>query len=132
VDKYVILYDEDCGFCRWSLSKVLALDRDRHLRPVPLQGEESDMLLRRMDHSRKLASWHLVDEEGTIYSGGAALGPLLRILPFGGPFALLASSFPGAGDFLYRLVAANRELLGKIIGEQACAVDPAAVAHRAD
>jgi hypothetical protein len=25
----VILFDNDCGFCRWSLSKLLA--RDRHV-----------------------------------------------------------------------------------------------------
>ena len=27
----VALYDEDCGFCRWTLAKLLRLDRDGRL-----------------------------------------------------------------------------------------------------
>ena len=41
----VLLYDEDCGFCRWSLAKILAWDREGRIRPVPLQSEEADRLL---------------------------------------------------------------------------------------
>ncbi|MFI5027407.1 MAG: hypothetical protein ACHQCF_00315 [Solirubrobacterales bacterium] len=39
-----VLYDRDCGFCRWSLDKVLAWGRDR-LRPVKIQSEEGARLL---------------------------------------------------------------------------------------
>ena len=38
----VILFDNDCGFCRWSLSKLLAWDRHGWLRPVALQSEQAD------------------------------------------------------------------------------------------
>ena len=32
-----VLYDGDCGFCKWSLAKLLAWDRRGALRPLPLQ-----------------------------------------------------------------------------------------------
>src|SRR5215218_7728937 len=37
----VILFDNDCGFCRWSLSKLLAWDRHGRLRPIALQSEQA-------------------------------------------------------------------------------------------
>ena len=42
---YAVLYDRDCGFCRWSLDKILAWDRRRRLRPVAIQSEEGQRLL---------------------------------------------------------------------------------------
>ena len=40
-----LLYDRDCGFCRWCLGKVLTWDRRRSIRPVAIQSEEADRLL---------------------------------------------------------------------------------------
>jgi predicted DCC family thiol-disulfide oxidoreductase YuxK len=94
----VILFDNDCGFCRWSLSKLLAWDRHGRLRPVALQSEEADDLLMGMDRERKMASWHLVARNGHIYSGGAAVPQLARLLPVGAPIAALASTFPRTAD----------------------------------
>ena len=37
-----LIYDSDCGFCRWLLAKVLAWDRRGALRPVALETEEAD------------------------------------------------------------------------------------------
>jgi len=45
----VLLYDEDCGFCRWSLDKILAWDRAERVRPVPIQSEEASRLLGDLD-----------------------------------------------------------------------------------
>jgi predicted DCC family thiol-disulfide oxidoreductase YuxK len=107
----VILYDRDCGFCRWALSKVLAWDRSGRLRPVALQDPEADALLGGMPEEKRMASWHLA-KEGELRSGGAAFGPLLRGLPGGRPLARLAEAAPGATDRAYRLVAGNRDKLG--------------------
>jgi predicted DCC family thiol-disulfide oxidoreductase YuxK len=46
-------------------------------------------------------------------------------LPTGAPIATLASAFPRATDRAYRWVAKHRERLGRVLGERACAVDPA-------
>ena len=35
-----ILFDSDCGFCRWTLGWVLRWDRARRLRPVEIQAPE--------------------------------------------------------------------------------------------
>lgn len=111
----VILYDRDCGFCRRSLARIL--DRDRHgrLRPVALQDPEAEVLLPRMEEERRLASWHLVTDDGVVHSGGAAAGPLLRLLPHGRPAARVLERFPRATDRVYRWVARNRGPLGRVL-----------------
>ena len=121
----VILFDSDCGFCRWSLSKLLAWDRHGRLRLVALQSEQAEDFLKGMDRERKMASWHLVAPNGRIYSGGAAVPQLARLFPAGAPIAALATAFPRTTDRAYRWVAGHREPLGRVLGERACAVDPA-------
>jgi predicted DCC family thiol-disulfide oxidoreductase YuxK len=111
--QHLLLYDDDCGFSRWCVGKVLAWDRPRRLQPLPLQAPESDELLPGMATERKMASWHLVAPGGEVYSGGAAAAPLLRLLPGGRPLAALAAAFPGAADRLYRWGADRRSLFGK-------------------
>jgi predicted DCC family thiol-disulfide oxidoreductase YuxK len=124
MDRYVVLYDEDCGFCRWSLDRLLRSDRDGRLRPVPIQSEEGDRLLADLREEERLASWHLVTPDGRRHSGGAAAAPLARLLPAGAPVAFLADTFPRTTDRLYRWVARHRDELGRRLGEHACAVDP--------
>ena len=110
-----ILYDPDCGFCRWSMAQLLRLDRQGRLRPVSLQDPEADVLLSGMTHERRMASWHLVDEDGRIYSAGDAFPPLLSLLPGGGPLARVLAAFPSLADAGYRAVAGRRSRLGRLI-----------------
>ena len=126
MSKATLLYDADCGFCRWTAERIRAWDRHRVLRFVPIQSAEGEAMLGDMDPHRKMASWHLVDEDGTVHSAGAGVYPLFRLLPAGAPLSLLARAFPSSTERFYRLVAANRERLGRMLGEQACSVDPAA------
>jgi predicted DCC family thiol-disulfide oxidoreductase YuxK len=121
----ILLYDADCGFCRWSVAKILAWDRRGRLRAVALQSAEADELLGTMDRERQTASWHLV-AHGQVRSGGDAVAPLARLLPAGAPIAILAELAPGLTNRAYSFVAARRERLGSALGEQACSVDPAA------
>ena len=111
----MILYDADCGFCRWSLGKILGWDRRGHLRAVALQEPEADALLASMEPERKMASWHLVNADGEVHSAGAAFAPLLRLLPGGRPFAAAAGAFPGVSELVYRCVARNRGRLGRLV-----------------
>jgi predicted DCC family thiol-disulfide oxidoreductase YuxK len=110
-----VLYDADCGFCRWSLAKLLAWDRDRRLRPVALQSAEASELLGGMGEERRMASWHLVESDGRRTSGGLAVAPLLRLLPGGGPPAALLARLPGAVERVYRWVAEHRGALARPI-----------------
>jgi predicted DCC family thiol-disulfide oxidoreductase YuxK len=104
----VLLFDSRCGFCRRSVSRILRWDRHGRLRPVALQDPEADDLLGPMEEERKLASWHLVAEDGRVYSAGAAFPPLLRLLPGGRPLAALAAAFPRLTERGYQHVARTR------------------------
>ena len=119
-----VLFDADCGFCRWSANKIREWDRRGHLRFVALQSSEAAELLPALDPRQRLASWHVVDDVGRVWSGGAAVSPLLRRLPFGRAFARLADLAPGLTERAYSIVARHRDRLGQIVGERACRVDP--------
>jgi predicted DCC family thiol-disulfide oxidoreductase YuxK len=114
-----LLYDADCGFCRWSAAWILRWDRRRRLRPVALQDPEAKALLAGMGEPQRMASWHLVLPDGEIRSGGAALAPLLRTLPGGGPLAGLAEAMPRFTERAYRLVADHRTRLGPLVPSSA-------------
>jgi predicted DCC family thiol-disulfide oxidoreductase YuxK len=124
MERHVVLYDEDCGFCRWSLDHLLRWDRRARLRAAPIQGEEGGRLLADLSERDRLGSWHLITPDGGRYSGGAATGPLARLLPAGTPVGFLAETFPRSTDRFYRWVTRNRDTLGRWLGEQACSVDP--------
>jgi predicted DCC family thiol-disulfide oxidoreductase YuxK len=110
-----ILYDADCGFCRWSLAQVLRLDRRRRLRPVALQAPEAAALLEGKSHEERMASWHLVLPDGQVLSGGDAFAPLLRLVPAGAPLARMLEAFPALARAGYRAVAGRRSWLGRRI-----------------
>jgi predicted DCC family thiol-disulfide oxidoreductase YuxK len=124
MERHVALYDEDCGFCRWSLDRLLAWDRRGRLRAAPIQSEEGERFLADLSEPDRLSSWHLVTPDGRRYSGGAATAPMARLLPAGAPIAFLAQTFPRTTDRLYRWATRNRDMLGRRLGEQACSVDP--------
>ena len=43
--RWAVLYDADCGFCKWLLSALLRWDRAARLHPIALQRPEADELL---------------------------------------------------------------------------------------
>jgi predicted DCC family thiol-disulfide oxidoreductase YuxK len=118
----VVLYDEDCGFCRWSVTRILAWDRAHRLRAAPLQGEEAARLLVGIDPDQRMASAHIVLPNGRVSSGGAIAESLFRALPGGRPLAALARAMPRTTEHAYRLVARNRERLGRRLGADACSL----------
>jgi predicted DCC family thiol-disulfide oxidoreductase YuxK len=115
----IVIYDSDCGFCRFSLALLLKLDRGgRALRPLPLRTDEADHLLADLSVERRNASWHLV-RDGHRASAGAALAPALRLLPGGRIPAAGFARFPRATEGAYRWVADHRGLLGRFVPARA-------------
>ena len=112
-ERAVVLYDRDCGFCRWTLAQLLDLDHGLRLRPVALQDPEADRLLRGMPAGPKYASAHLVTADGQIHSGGLAVAPILELLPHGTSFARVARLVPGPLRVGYAWVARHRTLLSR-------------------
>ena len=114
----LVLYDEDCGFCRWSLDKVLAWDRRSTVRPVAIQSEEGQTLLAAagVPAAARLDSWHLALPGGELRSGGAAAAPLVGELPAGRPLAAVLRSFPKLTDRAYRFVSGHRDWFARRLG----------------
>jgi predicted DCC family thiol-disulfide oxidoreductase YuxK len=125
VARTLVLFDEDCGFCRWSADRLRAWDRADALAFRSIQAAERDGALEALERDARYASWHVVTPDGRLWSGGDAVPPLMRRLPGGGPIAAIASVAPGTTDRLYRFVARHRGRFGAALGQRACAVDPA-------
>jgi len=119
-----LLYDSDCAFCRWATNKLLTWDRHGRLEPVALQDPRGDELLAGMSEDQKMGSWHLVTADGRRYSAGAAVPPLMRLLPGGRPIAAMAEAFPRTTERLYRWVSRHRGQMANLLGAKACSVDP--------
>jgi predicted DCC family thiol-disulfide oxidoreductase YuxK len=117
-----VLYDDGCGFCRWSASRIAVWDRTRRLHFVPIRSVEGDSRLGDMERARRDGSWHLITRGGRVASGGAAVSLLLRELPGGSPLARLADALPRTTDRAYRVVARRRGALGRILQVDACDV----------
>src|SRR5436189_4236328 len=83
-----LYYDDDCGFCRWTLAWILRWDRRHRLRPVPIQSPEGERDLGDLGEAR-LDSAHLV-RGGERWTGARALAPLLEELPGGRRLAPVA------------------------------------------
>ena len=115
----VLIYDSDCGFCRWCLGKVLAWDRRRTVRPVALGTDEANRLLDDIPAAERFSSWHLAEEGGAVHSAGAGFPPLLQRLPGGAPLAALAARFPNGTERGYRAVSGNRGIFGKLVTDGA-------------
>jgi predicted DCC family thiol-disulfide oxidoreductase YuxK len=115
---WILLYDEDCGFCRWSLSWVLRADRRGRLRPLPLGSPEADRLLADLAPTERAASWHLAAPDDRRWSAGYAAPPLLRLLPGGRLPASVLGAAPELTDRAYRWVAGHRSGFGRLIPER--------------
>jgi predicted DCC family thiol-disulfide oxidoreductase YuxK len=109
----VVLYDADCGFCTWLLAGLLRFDRPQRLRPVALQRAEAGDLLGDLTPAERMASWHLVCGAGARFSAGAALAPLLALLPRGRVPAAVVARLPGITERAYRRTADHRTQLSR-------------------
>jgi predicted DCC family thiol-disulfide oxidoreductase YuxK len=120
---WTVIYDSDCGFCNWVLALLLRWDWPKRLRPVSLQSHEVQGLLAGLTAAERSASWHLVAPGGERHSGGAALAPLLGLLPGGRVLSAGVARVPSLADRGYRWTAAHRAQLSKCV--------PAATKRRA-
>ncbi len=113
--RWRVLYDGDCGLCKWLLCGLLVWDRAVRLHPFALQRPEARELLADLTPAERMASWHLISPGGERQSGGAALAPLLRLLPRGRVPAAAFARLPRLTDRSYRWVAEHRSQLSKLV-----------------
>jgi predicted DCC family thiol-disulfide oxidoreductase YuxK len=109
---HTVLYDVDCGFCRWAMAVFLRWDRNRVLRPVAIQDDEGQRLLTGMNTDQRLASWHLATD-GRVISAGAALPKLVGLMPGGRVPSLVMAALGPLTRSGYQLIADHREIPGR-------------------
>jgi predicted DCC family thiol-disulfide oxidoreductase YuxK len=106
----IVLYDEDCGFCRWTVAWALKRDRDRALEIAPIQSAAGEQLLADLAPAERLRAAHVVNDDGRRESGGAAVREVLNALPSAHPLARLASI-----PIVYRLAARHRSRISRLV-----------------
>lgn len=106
--RWLVLYDGDCGFCKWLLAGSLRFDRAGRLRPVALQRPEAEVLLADLEPADRMASMHLIAPDGTRTSAGEAIPSLLGLLTDGRLPAAVFARFPRLTGASYRWVADHR------------------------
>ena len=114
-EQLTVLYDAECGFCRWSVARLLAADRAARLRPAAIQSGEGEVLLAGMARGSWLASAHVVAPGGPVTSGGDAVAAIAAVLPGAAVTAPLARAAAPLSRAAYRLVAGNRITLGRLV-----------------
>jgi len=128
----LVFYDEECGYCRWSVAQLLRFDRDQRLRLIAIQSPEGERLLADVAPELRLASAHLIDGDGQLFSGGDAAAPIAAALPRLAPTAPLLGRLSGPVNASYNLIAANRERIGRLVGVSSRErADRAIAAHQA-
>lgn len=116
-DRWLLVYDGDCGFCRGSVAWVLDRDRRGRISAQPYQAsgvlEAADVTTRQAER----ASW-LVAPDGRRWGGADAAARVLELLPGWG----LAGRFLGAPPVVwiarpaYRWIADHRPLMARLTG----------------
>jgi predicted DCC family thiol-disulfide oxidoreductase YuxK len=129
-DSLIVLYDGDCGFCRVMLAALLKWDRAGRLTPAAILSIRGEKLLAELEPPDRLASWHLIDANGVLRSGGAAVPVVFDALPCGKPLAWITARFHTTTAHAYAWIAAHRTLLGRPLGARARAWAEGVVAER--
>lgn len=110
-----MLYDADCGFCRWSVVWVITRARGRALAASAIQSELGAELLRDLTPAQRLRSAHAVYPDGRRVSGGAAALAALAHVPATRPLARLGAYVPGIAQAAYAALAAHRASVGLLV-----------------
>jgi predicted DCC family thiol-disulfide oxidoreductase YuxK len=115
----IVLYDAECGFCRWAMAWAVRRDHHHVLVTVPIQSPLGSALLVDVAPSERLRSAHVVRDDGCRRSGGAAAADVLSVLPPTRLLGRLARSLPRTTALLYGVVAARRRSFGRLVGKEA-------------
>lgn len=109
-----LLHDGACALCARLVSTVRAWDRDGRIECLAYQDASVAARFPALAPADLARELHLVEPDGRVTRGPAAVERLLRLLPHGRPLALLFH-LPFAGAVaarVYAAVARNRHRLG--------------------
>ena len=120
--RLLVLYDADCGICGRSARLLRRLDRDRHLRLMPLQA--ANRITDVPPVEVLLEALHVRDPDGRWTLAGGAWARIAEEVPLLRPIAIVARmpGFSGLVEWAYALVARNRDRINSLLGDDACSV----------
>lgn len=104
----VLIYDGDCGFCRWGMHLVRRLDVGKFFTFCPFGRPVAEEALSRLDPEKRYSSYHALAGE-VLHSGTDAARVTLEGLPMGKVLTALSL------HRLYPLIAVNRATLGRLV-----------------
>lgn len=123
-DKSLLIYDGDCGFCRFwidQLSHIVSNDLD--FSPYQTAAHNFPQIPSK-DFEQSIK---LVMADGSIYSGAQAAFKSLAINPKFKIFDTLYNKLPGfapISEFFYTIVASNRMLFSKMMPKESFTIAP--------
>lgn len=120
-DKPILIYDDDCGFCRLWVARWSPLTKDAVVyRPSQEVGEKYPQISPEQFED----SVYFIDPDGSFYSGAEAVFKTLSYAPNGKWFLRVYEKVPGfapVSEWVYRKVAENRSffstLTRRILGD---------------
>lgn len=121
MNKHVVVFDGDCGFCKSSVNVIRKLDWLKKISYIPFQQEGVFNKYKFLTKEMCSKELFLILPSGKCYGGYDAFNRILLILPI----TFLFSWFfflPGiiqVGKWTYKLIAKNRHRFGsgKVCGE---------------
>ncbi|MBL8049158.1 MAG: DUF393 domain-containing protein [Chthonomonas sp.] len=119
-----VIWDGDCGFCAWSIDRLMARDRDHRLTPVTQQNCPNPPLTPELAAQAKTGVL-LVDEQGRSWHGADAF-LRARLMTKGGWWAapLLWPPIIWLGRLVYGVVARNRSRISqRFFGGHECGMN---------
>ncbi|MGV8908148.1 MAG: hypothetical protein ACOH1Y_04140 [Propionicimonas sp.] len=105
-----LFVDSGCGFCVWSTWTLLPLLHGSSVQVEAIDSAAGKVALGTLTPEQRWSSWHLLRGDGQLFSAGAVVGQLLRMIPGARPLARLADATPRATGAMYRAVARRRGL----------------------
>ncbi len=110
-----LVYDHQCDVCRVIAAAVLVADRRERLVPLALGDSRTALALAALPPVMWDRSWHLVAPDGRVFSAGAAVPVLCRLLPGFGGLARLCGAAPDVTERVYAWLVRHRTGIGRIL-----------------
>jgi predicted DCC family thiol-disulfide oxidoreductase YuxK len=117
----ILLYDDDCRFCRACADLIEAWDRRGRMALLPFSDQEASRLMSAIEPNLRERSMHVVQPSGAIESGGDAMVAVLEALPGLGWLAWLARRVGlvhGVVSWSYFAVATRRDFFSKLVPDR--------------
>ncbi len=112
MDKWLLIYDGDCEFCRRQIDLLERHDARNVIEPVPFQT--ADLSRYGLTRQATEEAMHLVSSSGSVWRGAAAAREILKLIPRGWILAWIFY-LPGAmfvAERVYSWVARRRHRFG--------------------